>query len=102
MTIVDPSKFEPSYLFNMIGEHNRLKVIRCLMEREHTVGEIRLKTKMEKTLLSKHLKVLKTAGLVYASRSGRNVYYQMNPRVLKPGQERSLFLQCCEIKLRPE
>jgi len=99
MTIVDTSKFEASYLFNIIGEKNRLKLIDCLMSKPQSVADLLKKTRIEKSLLSKHLKVLRSVGLVFAVRSGRSFIYELNPRLLKSGHRRSLFLHCCEIKL---
>jgi len=101
IAMIDPGAFEASFLFNIIGENNRLKVLTCLMEKAQTVGEIREETKIEKTLLSKHLKALRSAGIVFSTRTGRNLKYQINPRLRKPGHRRSIFLHCCEIKLRP-
>jgi DNA-binding transcriptional ArsR family regulator len=99
--MIDPLKVEPSYLFSVIGERNRLKIIHCLLNEAQTVDAIRRKTKIEKTLLSKHLKVLRSVGLVLSTRSGKSQIYRLSSEVTKPSSKNSLFLHCCEIRIKP-
>jgi DNA-binding transcriptional ArsR family regulator len=97
---IDPTQFESSFLFSIIGESHRLRILRYLLLGPRAVNEIGRKTKMEKTLLSKHLKALRNVGLIYSTRNGRNLVYQMNPQVITPGKKNSLKLHCCEIVLK--
>lgn len=98
--IVDPYAFDSSLLFGIIGERHRLKILRVLMSGKCTVQEIGRKVKIEKTLLSKHLKALREVGLVFALREGRQLIYQINPRVRGSRTKYSLKLHCCEIRLK--
>ncbi|MEK7356143.1 MAG: metalloregulator ArsR/SmtB family transcription factor [Bdellovibrionota bacterium] len=97
---INPMDFEASELFGVIGEEHRLQVLSCLLERPRSVQEIGVKIKIEKTLLSKHLKALRSVGLVYSTRSGRNLIYHVNPKVQSRTHKRSIQLHCCEIRLK--
>lgn len=63
------------------GEKTRLKIIRLLMEAESPlcVCEIMDCLGESQTNISKHLKVLKYAGLIKESRKGKWVMYSLSP-----------------------
>ncbi len=90
----------PSKLFGAIGEKNRLRILRFLMDEPKNVSEIQKFTGLEKTLLSKHLKQLRSVGLVLTKKVGRNLIYKIAPEHISTSQKYSLTLDCCEIKLK--
>lgn len=96
----DPNGLDSSSLFHVIGEKHRLRLLNYLLSEPNTVESLRKKTRMEKTLLSKHLKALRSAGLVYATRSGKNLLYSINPEIVSTRRPRALVLECCTIELK--
>src|ERR1700693_44843 len=51
------------------------------------VGEIVDALEMEQPSVSKHLRVLKDVGLVYARRDGRQMFYRTNAAAIRPLHE---------------
>ncbi len=54
-------------MLHLLDEHNRL-----------TVTEIFIKLRMEQSVVSQHLGMLRRAGLVHADRDGKFIYYSLN------------------------
>ncbi|MEK7514443.1 MAG: metalloregulator ArsR/SmtB family transcription factor [Patescibacteria group bacterium] len=61
-----------------IGNENRYRILEALMRGPRTVGEVAAKTRFAQPAVSQNLKVLKSANLVDANRSGQEVYYSIN------------------------
>ena len=60
-----------------LGEANRLTVAVRLADREWGAGELLAQLGMSQPSLSRHLKVLREAGVIRERRTGRNAYYQL-------------------------
>src|SRR5688572_24678234 len=88
-------------IFRAVGDATRLGVLQVLLERPARVGELQQRMKVEQSLLSHHLKVLKDAGLVLAVRDGKGVRYQIAPEVLGAKQDQCLDLKCCQVVFPP-
>jgi DNA-binding transcriptional ArsR family regulator len=76
---------EPDLLFKALGDPTR----RALYERlarggEHTVHALTGGSGVSQPAVSKHLAVLKAAGLVRDRREGRETHYSAQPRALAP------------------
>ena len=91
---------DASYLFKAIGEIHRLEILSLLTKGPLNVESILQKTKIEQSLLSKHLNILKSAELVLTNRKSRNIEYSLNPEFHSKLQKNTLSLPCCEIKLK--
>ena len=79
-----------------LAEATRLAVVEMLMSGPRHVGEIGAALQIDQSLLSHHLRVLRDAGLVEATRDGRSVLYGLAPRV--SGTERQeVDLGCCVL-----
>lgn len=76
-----------SDVFNAIGESSRRDILAYLAPRERAVGELVRDLRIPQPSVSKHLKVLHSAGLVNLRRAGRNVFYQTNPSAIRPIHE---------------
>jgi DNA-binding transcriptional ArsR family regulator len=61
-----------------MADPTRLKILHCLHEGEQCVSEILAVVGGSQANVSKHLSVLKRAGLVGRRRDGLNVYYYIN------------------------
>ena len=65
-----------------LGDEKRLRIAALLCEGERCVCELAVQVDMKQPLLSFHLRTLKEAGLVMATRRGKWIYYSMNDEAL--------------------
>lgn len=64
-------------LFKVLGNESRLRLVRLLAERPHTVGALSDLTGMSQPLVSQHLRTLRQSALVTATRRGKEVTYRV-------------------------
>jgi len=70
--------------FRLLGEPMRLKILQALCAKPLTVGEIVDATGATQSNISRHLSLLKSAGVIKRKKNGLFVYYAMsNPLTLK-------------------
>ena len=79
-----PRAVATSDVFAAVGEPRRREILVHLAPREQTVTDIVGVLGLAQPSVSKHLKVLRDAGLVAARREGRQVYYRTNVDALRP------------------
>jgi DNA-binding transcriptional ArsR family regulator len=63
--------------FSGLADETRLRIVRYLLERPRTVGEIVAALGMSQSRISNHLSCLKWCGYVRAQRQGCNVVYEV-------------------------
>ncbi len=68
---------EAAQLFKVLGSESRLGLLRVIGEAPHTVGALAEAMGMSQPLVSQHLRTLRQAGLVDASRAGKEVTYRL-------------------------
>ena len=61
-----------------IVDNNRRRILQCLGDEELCVNEIIERTGLEQTLVSFHLKRLKSCGLVLNRREGKKIFYSIS------------------------
>lgn len=66
---------EAAELFKALSSASRLRILRILREGPSTVGGLAEKSGQSQPLVSQHLRVLRTAGLVSVTRTGREAAY---------------------------
>jgi len=72
-------------VFSAIAEPRRRELIGLLAGGgERAVGQLVRRLRIPQPAVSKHLGVLRRAGIVSVSRRGRSRLYRLNPRELKP------------------
>ena len=72
-------------LMRTLADPTRLAIYqRIVIEREATVGALTRFAGVSQPAVSQHVRVLQDARLVTGRREGRNVFYQADPRGLKP------------------
>jgi DNA-binding transcriptional ArsR family regulator len=72
-------------LFRTLADPTRRAIFeRLCREGEHTVGALTEQAGVSQPAVSKHLGVLKLAGLVRDRRQGRETHYSADPHALKP------------------
>jgi DNA-binding transcriptional ArsR family regulator len=69
--------------YAILAEPNRRTILGLLADSERTVGEIENRLRMPQTSVSKHLRVLRDAGLVEARVDAQRRVYRLRPEPLK-------------------
>ena len=69
--------------FKALSDPTRREILRLLGKRELTAGEIVGKFDISQPAISRHLAVLRQAGLVTARREGQNVVYALDTTVFQ-------------------
>jgi DNA-binding transcriptional ArsR family regulator len=88
-------------IMKALGDATRLAVLQALLERPQHVNDLMEHVKVEQSLLSHHLKVLREAGLVTATRDGKAVLYQVAPAIKGATTDQCIDLDCCQVVFRP-
>jgi DNA-binding transcriptional ArsR family regulator len=63
--------------FQILGDANRLTIIRNIGDKECSVSEIVEATQLSQPLASHHLKVMRENGILETKRSGPFIYYKL-------------------------
>ena len=63
--------------FRALGDETRLLLLELLWPGEQCVADLMDATGLGQSLVSHHLRTLRTAGLVHARRDGRWIYYSL-------------------------
>ena len=72
-------------VFKSLADPTRLALLeRLLRDGEQSVVALTAHASVSQPAVSKHLAVLKRAGLVRARRDGRETYYRVEPKALTP------------------
>jgi ArsR family transcriptional regulator len=64
--------------FKLLADGNRLRILQTIGKDERSVSEIIERTGLSQTLVSFHLRVMREARLVTASRRGPFIYYRLS------------------------
>jgi DNA-binding transcriptional ArsR family regulator len=64
-------------LFKVLGDENRLLILKALEQGERSVSEILEETGLPQTLASFHLRTLREAGVVKTERKGPFIFYSL-------------------------
>lgn len=70
-------------VFRAIADPTRREILRLLRERRHTVGEIAANFRMSRPAVSKHIRLLRAAGLVTSQKHGAASICGLNARPLR-------------------
>ena len=71
-------------IFHALADPSRRAIFESLTRGEAAVRDLTARFDISQPAVSQHLAALKDAGLVKGRREGRNVYYQVEPRGMKP------------------
>lgn len=74
-------------LFSALADPTRCRVVEMLHERPRPVHELAAAFDISRPAISRHLKVLKDAGLVVEEKTGRENVYSLRRAELKPMQD---------------
>jgi DNA-binding transcriptional ArsR family regulator len=83
-----------------LGEVNRLRIMRLLLKEQLGVNAIAHKLKISEYNVSKHLHILKAAGLLEMEKSGQHRLYEVAPslRGELAANRNVLELGCCTFR----
>ncbi|MEG2172700.1 MAG: metalloregulator ArsR/SmtB family transcription factor [Desulfovibrionaceae bacterium] len=82
-------------IFKALGHPSRLLMVEALMQQEELcVCDLQSRVGADMSTISKHLGVLKAAGIVRDSKRGLNVYYSLQLKCL------STFMRCTADAIR--
>lgn len=81
----------------VLADPTRLTVLRLLLRGPRQVGEINAVLHLEQSLLSHHLRLLRDAGLVTATREGKAVRYEVSRRSARAPRG-TIDLGCCSLQ----
>ncbi|WP_245586020.1 ArsR/SmtB family transcription factor [Paenibacillus pinihumi] len=74
-------------VFHVLSDPTRREIIRRLADGEKTVMSLAEPFEMSLPAISKHLKVLETAGVVSKRKEGTFRYYNVNPDIVDSAKE---------------
>lgn len=80
----DMSAAAEDKIFQALADPSRRAIFESLTRGEAAVKDLTSRFDISQPAVSQHLAALKDAGLVSARREGRCIYYQIDPRGLKP------------------
>ena len=84
-----------------LGEETRLRILRLLFERPLSVNEISNRLKVSQYNVSKHLRIMRDAGLLQSATEGRRHLYTVSGRLKRQvvANDQVLDLECCTFRL---
>ena len=83
-TFMQSAAAEETKIFQALADPSRRAIFESLTSGEAAVKDLTARFHISQPAVSQHLAALKDAGLVNGRRDGRNVYYRVEPRGLKP------------------
>lgn len=63
--------------FRLLGEPNRLRLVAACLDGPRSVGELTERVGVSQSLVSQHLRLLRSGRLLKQSRQGKNVFYEL-------------------------
>ena len=89
-------------IMKVLSDKTRFAVLESLLSRAQHVQALNAELRLDPTLLSHHLKVLRDAGLVVTKREGKHVLYSIAPDVRARGKRQSLDFGCCKLEFKAQ
>ena len=88
-------------MLRALADETRLAVVCQLLDRQKTVSEINEELKIEQSLLSHHLKILRQADVVVGQRIGKHIRYRLVQKIAWQGKSLGIDLGCCQLAFDP-
>lgn len=86
-------------LLKALADPTRLQLIRLLLTCDHTVEELAATLAATEYNISKHLRILRQAGVIVSSKQGRHLHNTVAPAFRRQiGERRVLDLGCCAFR----
>ena len=65
-------------MFRVLGDRTRIALLMTLQEGEHNVTQMCKKLRIPQPTVSRHLGILRAAGLVKTRRDGKEIHYSLD------------------------
>jgi DNA-binding transcriptional ArsR family regulator len=75
---------KPNAIFSALSDQTRRSILESLKGGGRTAGSIASQFNISWPAISRHLRILKAAGLIWETREGRSRYYEINQPALAP------------------
>jgi ArsR family transcriptional regulator, lead/cadmium/zinc/bismuth-responsive transcriptional repressor len=75
LSITDDEAIDLAEIFRLMGDASRLRIILACLKDPICVSEIAAQTKLSPSLVSHHLRLLRSARVLRAERQGKQVFY---------------------------
>jgi len=84
-----------------LGEETRLRILRQLFKEQLSVNEISERLKVSQYNVSKHLRIMREAGLLQTEKQGKQRLYTVSPGFKShvKADQNILDLGCCTFRL---
>lgn len=82
-----------AHRFRALGDETRLRILELLSPGEQCVADLMVDTGLGQSLVSHHLRTLRTAGLVHDRRDGRWIFYSLAEPALAAVRETIVELE---------
>jgi DNA-binding transcriptional ArsR family regulator len=91
--------FDCIHALKALGEENRIRIVRMLLKKQHSVNEIAGGLGVTQYNVSKHLRILREAGLLEQQKSGQQRLYALASdfRDHLTQNKNVLDLGCCQF-----
>lgn len=86
-----------SKYFKAFGDRTRLRILKLLSTREMTVNDIVRAVGLSQSTVSRHLAILREAGIAIDRREGQKVYYGLKKEAVK----NCCICFCDRLEIRP-
>src|SRR5580658_5242112 len=98
MRTTDSGCCEP--FLKALGDKTRWRIVGELLCNPITVSELAQRLKVSQYNISKHLRILRDAGIVEATRRGKHVYCRIVPALERQigARKKQLDLGCCTFR----
>lgn len=96
------NRFSNSYCsrrLKAISDPTRWSVVSQLVGSDKSVAELNAVLRLDETLLSHHLKILREEGFVQFVRDGKTRRYHLGPDIKLTPSGRGIDLGCCQLEL---
>jgi len=81
----------------VLANSTRLSIVRALMKGPQHVKQLNEEIRIDQSLLSHHLQVLRDSGLVTSERDGKAVLYGLAPDIKLASRKKEIQLGCCVL-----
>ncbi len=75
LSITDDEAIDLAEIFRLMGDPSRLRIILACLKDPVCVSQIAAQTKLSPSLVSHHLRLLRSARVLKAERQGKQVFY---------------------------
>ena len=76
-----------SVVFAALGDETRLALLQKLSQGPRSISQLSQGSSITRQAVTKHLRVMETAGLVRSSRHGRDSLFEVDPAPLRQAQD---------------